>query len=473
MDQAQQPGLTDLYEAVRQALRQWHGDNNIPSPLERLYLFRKAQRSGYTTIRRVTNQVLLDAMEQLKQTHEHDVKVLHLRFLDGWPVQRLARHFNVAESTIFTMQREAIERLADTLWQMDCAASAAQRAVLRARLEPASYSNLIGISEYLVQLQQLLVTSGPPWLVSIEGIGGIGKTSLADALLRQLIDANAFDEVGWVSARQTWLNFGGALRVSEKPMLTPETLIEQLLRQLLPDLAPPSGAPIEQSLRILEARLKASPYLIVVDNLETVADVEELLPTLQTLANPTKFVLTSRKSLYIEPNIYHFIVPELSEAHALQLIRQEAAWSNLPVLAAGQEADLLPIVQTVGGNPLALRLVIGQTHVHALETILEELRQARGQTAENLYTFIYRHAWNNLDELSQEVLLIMPLVQAQGESLEYLAEISELPASAIRQALNKLVMLNLVDARGGINDRRFSIHGLTRTFLQEQVAKWL
>ena len=67
----------------------------------------------------------------------------------------------------------------------------------------------------------------------------------------------------------------------------------------------------------------------------------------------------------------------------------------------------------------------------------------------------------------------MPLVQAQGESLEYLAEISELPASAIRQALNKLVMLNLVDARGGINDRRFSIHGLTRTFLQEQVAKWL
>lgn len=140
------------------------------------------------------------------------------------------------------------------------------------------------------------------------------------------------------------------------------------------------------------------PHLIVIDNLETIADVEGLLPTLQTLAAPTKFVLTSRKSLYSEPNIYHFTVPELSTANALRLIQQEAAWSNLPVLATSLEAELLPIVQTVGGNP-ALRLVIGQMHVHALETDLKELRERRG-TTENLYSFIYRHAWDNLDALT-------------------------------------------------------------------------
>jgi hypothetical protein len=35
-----------------------------------------------------------------------------------------------------------------------------------------------------------------------------------------------------------------------------------------------------------------------------------------------------------------------------------------------------------------------------------------------------------------------------------------------------LVLLNLVDARGGLHERRYTIHSLTRTFLQEQVAKW-
>ena len=40
-------------------------------------------------------------------------------------------------------------------------------------------------------------------------------------------------------------------------------------------------------------------------------------------------------------------------------------------------------------------------------------------------------------------------------------------------ALNQLVTLKLVDARGGLNDRRYSIHNLTRTFLEEQVAQWL
>lgn len=473
MDQAHSPELAALYENVRQALRYWHGDDHAESPLAHCYLFRKLQRAGHTTVRRATNQVLLDAMEQLAQTHEHDIKLLQMRFLDGLSIQRLAHHFNAAESTIYAMQRAAMERLTETLWQMECAATTTQKALLKERLEPATYVNLIGVSEQVAHLQQVLIAPGPPWLVSIEGIGGIGKTSIGDVLLRQLIEQGAFDEIGWVSARQTRLNFGGALQLVAQPALSAGPLIEQLLRQLLPDLAPPPGAPIDKSLRLLQARLKATPHLIVIDNLETVTDVEGLLPTLQTLADPTKFILTSRKSLYSEPNIYHFTVPELSTANALRLIQQEAAWSNLPVLATSLEAELLPIVQTVGGNPLALRLVIGQMHVHALETILDELRGAHGQTAENLYNFIYRHAWDSLDALSQRVLLIMPLAQPPGENLEYLAQVGNLPIGDVRLALNKLVMLNLVDARGGINDRRYSIHGLTRTFLQEQVAKWL
>ncbi len=460
-----------LLDDVWQALKQWHGDATAPSPLEYLYLFRAARREAAGNTRRITNEILRNALETLKQSHFEDAGLLQQRFLDLLPVHRLANQMNVAESTAYQLQKQAIERLTAALQQMEEEASAAQKKVLRERLEPSSYTGLIGIEAAAATLETILVKPEAPWLIALEGIGGIGKTSLADFVLRRLIGQAAFDEVGWVTARQFRLNFGGAISTTAQPALTAPALVEKLAMQLLPGMVV-SSLSAEELLRRLQAHVKAVPHLIVIDNLETLPDVESLLPTLQLLSNPSKFLLTSRQSLRVEPNIYHVTVPELSEENALHLIRQEAALSNLPLLAACTDEELVPIFKTVGGNPLALRLVAGQTHVHALEAILQDLEQARGETVENLYTFIYRRAWDSLDQRTRKVLLAMPLAQPGGESLEFLTKVCRLEVGDVRLALNKLVLQNLVDARGGLHERRYSIHGLTRTFLQEQVAKW-
>ena len=42
-----------------------------------------------------------------------------------------------------------------------------------------------------------------------------------------------------------------------------------------------------------------------------------------------------------------------------------------------------------GGNPLALHLVTGQLYLLALPQVIENLREARGKRAEELYRFIY------------------------------------------------------------------------------------
>lgn len=55
---------------------------------------------------------------------------------------------------------------------------------------------------------------------------------------------------------------------------------------------------------ILARWLKTKAYLVVVDNLETTADYQSLLPLLQQLANPSKFLLTSRHSLRGQANVY-------------------------------------------------------------------------------------------------------------------------------------------------------------------------
>jgi hypothetical protein len=77
-----------------------------------------------------------------------------------------------------------------------------------------------------------------------------------------------------------------------------------------------------------------------------------------------------------------------------------------------------------------------------------------------------------LSELCRRALLAFPLVPEQGGDQALLAAISGLEQPHLRDALQELVSLNLVDGRGDLSQRRYTVHGLTRTFLMEQVARW-
>ncbi|MCA9915435.1 MAG: hypothetical protein KC496_18905, partial [Anaerolineae bacterium] len=102
----------------------------------------------------------------------------------------------------------------------------------------------------------------------------------------------------------------------------------------------------------------------------------------------------------------------------------------------------------------------------------EDLRHAQNETSTNLYTFIYEHAWSNLDEAARNVLLAMVLVPPEGAELSLIAAASQVAPVDLHRAIQTLTQHNLVDARGTIQQRMYTIHGLTRTFLQQQVAQW-
>lgn len=461
------------HDQIKQALKEWQSAKKYTeSALTTLYCFRQLQRGLGRTPQDTNHQLLLAALDLLRQRQPEAADLLQRRFLDGASISQLAQHYNVAESTIYNLQRTAIEQLTDTVRTMEVDARAGQKVHLTHRLGAPTYSDLVGIQAHIEHVLRQLQEGQPPWIVVIEGLGGIGKTALADAVVRHFIDYNVYDEIGWVSAHQHRLNLGGAITQNPQPALTVASLVEALVQQLLPELSSTLGQRNDVLLTRLRTLLKQRPYLIVIDNLESLIDVESLLPTLQELANPTKFLLTSREVLNTPPTIAHFTVPELSEVHALELIRKEATSSNLPMLAAAPASDLQPIYATVGGNPLALRLIVGQTHIYTLASILDHLQKAQGRTAENLYTYIYRQAWDGLDPTSQDVLLIMPLVNPNGDDLETIATVGNLDRSLVAAALDRLVTLNLVDVHGAGQARRYRIHGLTRTFLHEQVLHW-
>jgi transcriptional regulator with XRE-family HTH domain len=327
---------------------------------------------------------------------------------------------------------------------------------------------LFGVEQPRGQLRPILEQPGSPWLIALDGIGGIGKTSLAGVLAHDLMATGRFHDLAWVSAKQEEFLPGDGVQPLSQPALTVESLVDGLLEQLHPQ--PVLTASFPEKLAILTDLLAKQPYLIVIDNLETVSDYQALLPRLRQLANPAKFLLTSRHSLRGYSDVYCFSLKELNQADTLTLLKHEAEVRGIEVLAQASPDQLERIYHVVGGNPLALKLVIGQICVLSLPEVLENLREAQGKKIDDLYTYIYWQAWQALDEAGRAVLLVMPL--AHGGDLNQLLELSELEQAPLEQALERLATLSLVEVGGDLDRRRYYIHRLTETFLLREVIKW-
>lgn len=465
-----------LKKDVRQALRLWHKVSSEKAPFSYLFMFKEIQKNE-TNVRKATNQLLSKALAILQTRQPRYAEVLNQRYIDGISVRQLVMRTNSSESSVYHWQREAITHLAKIISELELELRTDKEEVfterqlmLEERLGPPSIGHVIGMQSQIRHLTDVLTSSRSPWIVCISGIGGIGKTTLADTLLRQIISQGSFDDFGWVSAQKQVFNLRSGIQRTDKSFWTVDSLVQRLVRQLLN--TPTLRLGPDQALRRLRDCAKEQPHLIVLDNLETLHNIDKLIPTLRRLVNPTKFLLTSRHSLHLEPDVYNFTLSELSQEKALKLIREEAQLRNLPYLVNATNGKLARIYNMVGGNPLALRLIVGQTHIHDLETILDDLKEARGNRVQDLYTHIYRRAWNNLDEISRHVFLMTPLLVSEGENKQFLQTVSGLSLADVNHALDVLVTLNLVNVKKGSDEWLYSIHSLTRTFLEKQVLKW-
>lgn len=460
--------LEKLQRDIHTALQQWHDVTTPSTSLDYLHIFQQARAKDEGHARQVTNTILLTALETLAIKHKAEADLLRRRFLDGELMHALANRLNIGESTAYRKQQEALEQLARIVQQQEAQAKNAYQLHLEKRLKLPSLSQLFGVEKNLTILQKALLSPQPMWLFSIEGLGGIGKTALANALIRQPGLIHHFQYVAWVSARQHEFLPEVEQAQLTAPALTAEALTDLLLEQLEPNSFLTQSPAQKQA--ALRQRLKEAAHLVVIDNLETVVDYQALLPLLRTLAKPSQFLLTSRHSLQNHADVFCCKLDELSRDDTLDFIRHEATIRGLAVLAQAPAAELNSIYDTVGGNPLALKLVVGQIAILPLRHVLANLRQARGQKITTLYSFIYWQAWRMLTPASQQLLLVFPLTQEAV--LEQLLSLSQLDLDDFNQALEQLITLSLVQVSGDLETRRYSIHRLTETFLLQEALKW-
>ncbi len=460
---------SELRAAVHAALRAWHASRSMtPGILDSLLIHQErpagsSDQSNPTVSRLATNQLLLEAIETLEEQDQMGGRILRLRFADDNTLLMVANKLNVSEHTISRMQRTAIDRLAEIVYEREVAAREELANVIEARLPPATYSQLFGLVEAKRALLEQLLASGPPWAVAIVGIGGIGKTALADAVSRSIIRQFRFRDLVWARADAQTMS-GRAIDVSK----TYDNLVFDLAASL--GLSP--AASPEQQLVQVRQQLKSEPYLIVVDNIETEPETAYFLDRINDLAQPSKFLLTTRTRPAAQATVYHFQLDELSQEDALALLRRQAKEIGAGALEEASEEDLKAVYQVTGGNPLALKLVVSLLDLLPLTHILEALMRSQPGPVEELYRHIYWQTWQVLTPNARKLLQVMPLVAESGALPDYLMSLSGLGPDEIWPAMQELRARSLLEVRGTIQEKRYGVHRLTETFLRTEIVGW-
>ena len=454
------------------AFRQWYSVEYLPeNNLSDLVLVQSMRQQkdehGLATNRYFINEILLESIEQLGLQQPESAQMLRKRFLDRKSVTQVALEMEFTPDQIKHKQREAISQLAKLILELESQARKALIVNQTSILEAKHYTALFGIDELSDRLLKLLVGDDSPWVVTLVGLGGIGKTTLANHTVRKVIEHLHYHNVVWLTIAD--------FIVQERPFpaVTPkqtfDKLILQLSRKLLPAL--PNQTPTER-LTQLQQLLKSHPYLIVIDDLELRSDTAYLVSQLVNLAQPSRFLLTSRTPPADHVGSQTICLPELGESDSLRLIRHYAREIGFQQAAEAKDEELLPIFELVGGNPYTLKQLVSLAKERPLQSLLTSLQERPLESGKEIYLHILEETWLTLSDDAKAVLEVMPLAADGGMDPEQIAALSRLPGERLWPAINELIGRSLLEVRSStIWERFYGIHRLLELFLRDLLFK--
>lgn len=450
-----------IFAGVSEALTHWSNDARVERSLKFLYLTVKAKGEG--VLAPVRDLIRAQVSELCRQDNETG-RALKMRFWDGEVLQAVAQELNVSIATAKRKCDHGVERVSEMICraEADCREQFVHSSL--ATLPPPSYGNLYGQASTLDLLAEQLLMEGAPWVIALVGLGGTGKTAVTDAVVRRLLPTLRFERVVWLRSD---LKEGSGLLPASALV---ERLGATLARQLIGEGSKGStiASSLEQSRAVWYA-LKAKPHLIVIDNLESESETLVLMDLLSGLANPSKFLVTTRNYQVNQSGVYHITLGDLSREAARSLFLEQlriSGPSKPPAEPAEQERLVDAVFETVGGHPLAVKLIARMLDALPLPAILSDFKKGHSLSRNDVYGPIFERAWQIISAESRHVLEVIGASGDQSIDPEAIITRTSLSEDAVWAAIRELTHRSLIEPRGTLTHKRYGSHRLTQRFLE-------
>lgn len=329
-------------------------------------------------------------------------------------------------------------------------------------MPPPDYYEFVGRADYIEEAMKLL--TGRAYVISVDGIGGVGKSALAYEVALKCWKEKLFDAVVWVSAKSERLKITGIEDIVPS-LTTYDSLIDTILSVL--GFNPKSHETMEDKRITADKILEEVKTLLVVDNLETVDD-QDVLGFLKELPDPSKALVTSRKRIGEVERVLQ--LKEFTPEESRELLEVECKYRKLDFSKIDKYSEKLH--ELTGGIPLALKIIVGWLESRlSVEKIMENLKNG----GDDILSFCFKESYENLmDDDARKVFSIFPVLP-QFATKEQIGAASMIEGKRLDKALETLTNLALLNiSEEEIEEEKvifYSMLPLTLKFSQSKLSE--
>ncbi|KAL6131728.1 hypothetical protein ACLB2K_070102 [Fragaria x ananassa] len=306
--------------------------------------------------------------------------------------------------------------------------------------------DLVGMDSHRLKMKTLLFPGGEEdvRVVGVCGLPGIGKTTIARAVYDELVCE--FDHCCFLENVKEGLQNKGAVHMQE-----------ELISRIFEKIGCSLGI-LSRGTRIITDRLKKKKILLVLDDVETFAQIEVLLGKKNSFGGGSRIIVTTRDTQALSGVDARYSPMLLNDDEALELFMQYAFGTNQPT----KEYDPLSrrAVEYAQGLPLALKVLgafLRNKSIREWEAELKKIKEIPHAEIQG----VLRTSFDGLD-ISQKDIFLDVACFFRGMDRGYVTNFLEIcgfyPVSGLRvlfdRALltisddNKLEMHDLIQEMG-------------------------
>lgn len=322
------------------------------------------------------------------------------------------------------------------------------------RLLAPHQSQFVGRQKLLDEVKQALDSRG--FIISLEGVGGVGKSALAIEIVHQLYKAKTYSFIISLSAKnKIWVKHTEAKQANFSGFTE---MIKEIAKVL--EIENTSDDINDLKQQVVDF-IKGENGLLFIDNLEEIEDTEVFEFLKNGIPEPVKLIVTSR----IDRNLpaRKIQVRGMSEDEALTLLQQEL--ERMGFTNYINEIDSAKeIVKAAGYLPLAIKWAasLASTSKSLIE-VSTKLRK-HDSTRKEFLDFCFATMYDELSENARGVALLCPYLRDDWNTYALSIALDQ-PVTRIEIAIDELVDRGILTSNFNTS---FSMLPLTMDFLSSR-----